>query len=102
MEPDVILRVRFKTPEENGRRSAVKGHYYSCPLFVDGEYFDCRLLLAGRQLELGVIYEVPVQFLRPDLIISKLVKGKKCVLWEGKDVASAEVLEILASTAEEN
>ena len=102
MEPDAIIRVRFKTPEENGRKSAIKASYYSCPMLIDGEYFDCRLLLAGREVELGLSYEIPVQFLRPDLVLSKLTKGKSFVLWEGKDVASGDVLEILTSSEVES
>jgi len=98
MEPDAIVRVRFKTPQENGRRSAiVGGTYYGCAFFVDGEYFDCRLLLAGRQLDLGGTYEVPVAFLRPDLVLEKLSAGKTFVLWEGTDIAAGELVRILAS-----
>ena len=36
MESDAIIDVRFKTPEENGRQTAVTGDYYSCPFIVGG------------------------------------------------------------------
>ena len=101
MEPDAIVKVRFKTPQEDGRRSSVTGNYYGCPFFVDGEYFDCRLLLAGRQLDLGMTYEVPVAFLRPDLVVEKLTEGKAFVLWEGKDIAAGKVIRVLTTKHEQ-
>jgi hypothetical protein len=99
MEPDAIIAVRFKTPEENGRRSPIDGDYYGCPFCVDGEYFDCRLLLAGQQLELGETYEVPVQFLRPDLVLPKLRKEKEFTLWEGKEVATGKVVRVISGVS---
>jgi len=65
---------------------------------VDGEYFDCRLMLAGKQLELGLIYEMPVVFLRADLVLEKLTEGKAFVLWERKDIADGEVVRVLGRT----
>lgn len=94
MRPDAIIRVRFKTTSENGRKSAVEGAFYACPLFIDGQAFDCRLLISGKRLELGEYYEVPVRFLFRDLVISKLAVGKEVVLWEGKDVASGSVVSL--------
>jgi hypothetical protein len=92
MTPDAIIRVRFKTAEENGRNTAVEGELYACPLFIDGEAFDCRLLLSGKRLELGKYYEIPVKFLYRDLVAPKLSVGKKVVLWEGKDVAIGNII----------
>lgn len=94
MKPDATIRIRFKKTEENGRDSAVEGAFYACPLFVDGQAFDCRLLLAGKRLELGEYYEMPVKFLSRDLALSKLEVGKEVVLWEGKDVANGIVLSL--------
>ena len=65
MEPDVIIKVRFATPQEGGHQTAVRPSivdHYGCPFVVGGEAFDCRLLLQGRRLELGETYEVPVKF----------------------------------------
>jgi hypothetical protein len=92
MESDAIIEVRFKTPEEHGRRTAVQGDYYGCPFVVDGEAFDCRLLLSGRRLELGKIYQVPVKFMNWQLVRPRLSKGKSFVLWEGKDIATGKVV----------
>lgn len=92
MESDAIIEVRFKTPEEQGRQTAVHGDYYGCPFIVDGEAFDCRLLLSGRRLELGKTYQVPVQFMNWQLVRPRLSAGKPFILWEGKDVATGKVV----------
>lgn len=92
MMPDAFLEVRFKTTEEGGRNTPVKGDFYACPLFVDGDGFECRLLIKGQTLELGNLYEVPVKFMNKELILPKLDIGKVVMLWEGKDVGSGKVL----------
>lgn len=94
MLPDAYLEIRFRTKEEGGRNTAVSGDFYACPLFVDGEAFDCRLLIAGKNLNLGDWYKIPVKFLNKDLALSRLVVGKEVTLWEGKDVADGAVIEI--------
>ncbi len=94
MMPDVFLEVRFKTPDEGGRNTPIRGDFYACPLFVDGEGFDCRLLIKDVTLELGQWYELPVKFMNKDLVLPKLSVGKAVTLWEGKDVASGKVLRL--------
>ncbi len=94
MEPDIHVKVRFKTAEEDGRQSAVSGDFYACPFLIEGKGFDSRLLLAGRRLELGETYEVPVKFLNPQKVLPYLTEGKSFILWEGKDVASGSVISI--------
>jgi hypothetical protein len=94
MMPDAFLKVRFKTSSEGGRSTPIRGEFYACPMFVEGEGFDCRLLLAGVTLELGQWYEVPVKFMNKDLIVSKLKVGTTVSLWEGKDIAEGEVLRL--------
>ena len=95
MKPDAKINVRFFTTPEGGRTTAVEGQFYGCPLFVDNEAFDCRLLLEGRRLELGTTYEVPVKFLFPELALPKLAVGKEVLLWEGRNVARGQVIELL-------
>jgi len=95
MKPDVIINVRFLTPAEGGRNTAVEGQFYACPLFVDSEGLDCRLLLEGRRLELGSTYEVPVKFLYRELALPKLAVGKDVLLWEGRNVAKGRVVKIV-------
>ncbi len=98
MKPDAIINVRFLLPTEGGRNSAVEGQFYACPLFVDNEGFDCRLMLEGRRLELGTSYEVPVKFLYRELALPKLSVGKEVLLWEGRNVARAQIISIVAES----
>lgn len=95
MEPDIILRVRFRTTEEGGRQNAVGGEVYACPLFVGEKAFDCRLFKKGMTLELGQWYELPVKFMNKNLALAGLNVGKKISLWEGKTIADGEVVQIL-------
>ncbi|MDD5276205.1 MAG: hypothetical protein PHR16_08990 [Methylovulum sp.] len=94
MVPDAYIEIRFRTTEENGRKTTVSGDFYACPMFIDGEGFDCRLLIKGMELVLGTWYKVPVKFLNRDLVLPKLSVGKIVTLWEGKDIADGKVLKI--------
>lgn len=95
MKPDAIISVRFFTTNEGGRKTAIQGNFYGCPLFVGNESFDCRLLLDGKCLELGEFYEVPIKFLFPEIALPMIQEGKNVTLWEGKVVATAKIIKIL-------
>lgn len=94
MVPDIRLRVRFRTPDEGGRKCAIFGELYACPMLIDGEGFDCRLMIKDMELVLGEWHVVPVKFLNRELALSRLVVGKKVILWEGKNVADGTVIQI--------
>lgn len=96
MKPDVVIKVRFRTAAEGGRQGpiVIGDGLYGCPLFVDGEAFDCRLLVKAQTLELGQTYELPVKFLDPDRALPKLSPGKAVRLWEGKDIATGEIVHL--------
>lgn len=96
MNPDVIIEARFKTTAEGGRLESVviAESPYGCPLFVNGEAFDCRLLLTNQTLELGKVYELPVKFMRPDLVLPKLSVGEPVTFWEGKEIALGKVVRL--------
>ncbi|MGD0586406.1 MAG: hypothetical protein ABSA86_11650 [Oryzomonas sp.] len=94
MKPDAYIRVRFKTTAEGGRQGAIEGNIYGCPLFVNGEGFDCRLFHEGRTLQLGETYEVAVKFLNPDFVMPMLSPGKSITLWEGKEIATGNVVRL--------
>lgn len=100
MEPDIYIKVRFKTTAEGGRKTSIKRRtpmgpdFYACPLIVDDKAYDCRLLIENKEIELGEYYEIPVKFLDKDLALPNLSVGKKITLWEGKEVADGEILRI--------
>ncbi len=97
MTPDAFIKVRFKTTAEGGREGPILigERAYGCPLLIEGEAFDCRLLLNAQTLHLGETYELPVKFLNPDLALPKLSPGKPVKLWEGKDIATGEVVRLV-------
>lgn len=97
MKANVIVRVRFKTTLDGGRQGPiiVCEEPYGCPLVVDGEAYDCRLLVKAQTLDLGEIYDLPIKFLNPELVLPKLSVGKPVKLWEGKDIAVGEVVQLV-------
>jgi hypothetical protein len=92
MIPDAVVRVRFKTSDEGGRKTEIAGQVYACPMFFDGQGFECRLSLNGLTLKLGEYYELPVKFMNRDLVQSNLFPGKEFMIWEGKDIGAGLVL----------
>ncbi|MEL7431992.1 MAG: hypothetical protein AAGI90_05660 [Chlamydiota bacterium] len=100
MEPDIYIKVRFKTTAEGGRKTPVRRKsplgtdFYACPLIVDDKVYDCRLLIGDNEIELGKYYEIPVNFLNIDLALPSLSVGKKITLLEGKEIADGEILRI--------
>jgi hypothetical protein len=100
MNPDIYIKVRFKTSEEGGRKTSLKRKtepgpdFYGCPLMLDGKAYDCRLLIGDKEIELGKYYELPVKFLDKDLALPNLAVGKDIILFEGKEVAEGQVIKI--------
>src|SRR5262245_10852780 len=101
--PDIIARVRLFSTEAGGRRSAIPATRFRCPAFFGEQRQnanDCVLLLdqIGAGLEPGgVSRDVPIKFAARDLVADKLRPGARFVLWDGRDIGEAEVLEVRAS-----
>jgi hypothetical protein len=98
LQPDAVIKVRFKRMDEGGRRGGLTCGVYHCICYLDGVAHDCRVYLEERTLELGQEYRVPVRFLAPEIVIPKLSVGKIVSLWEGKEVATGEVVAIKPET----
>jgi len=95
MKPHAIVEFRLKGTPEGGRQGAFNGQFFGCVLFVDGEAFDCRLILDGEELRPAERYTLPVAFLRPDLVLSKLAPGKGVTLWEGREIGAGHVVRLI-------
>ena len=96
LDPDLIVRVRLFSKEEGGRGSSLPAKTFGCPFFFEDEGFDCRLLLdqVGTTLAPGDTVVVPLKFLLPEYIVPRLKLGDRFKLWDGKDFAEGEVLEV--------
>lgn len=95
MNPDATIRIRLLTTEQGGRLGAIQGPRYGCPVMIDEQGFDCRFVLEeAERLELGCTYDVGVKFLNPDSALRALEVGKTVSFWEGKTIATGEVVSI--------
>ncbi|MES2996029.1 MAG: hypothetical protein V4733_04380 [Verrucomicrobiota bacterium] len=98
MKPDALIRVRFLTSTEGGRESGIFASRYGCPVFIDGyaeHGFDCRFLLdADTCFELGSTHDVKIKFMNPDLALPHMKKGTSISLWEGRTIATGQVVSV--------
>ena len=76
---DAVLRVRFMTRAEGGRKAAVSppSGFFPCTLVGanDAAGFDARIVFAGLHAELGETYNLPVLFLCPELALERFPPG---------------------------
>jgi hypothetical protein len=96
--PDIVAKVRFKTPEEGGKKKLISPIEYKIPFCVnDYISFDCVLLL--DQIGLGIIpgkwMLLPIAFVAPWLVKMHLSPGDKFRLREFGFVADGEVVSIV-------
>jgi hypothetical protein len=85
---DAVLRVRFLTRAEGGRKDAVKppSGFYSCTLYGENDTvgYDVRIIFAGLPAELGETYELPALFLSPELALERFPPGTKFQIMDGR------------------
>jgi hypothetical protein len=85
---DAVLRVRFLTRAEGGRKDAVRppSGFFPCMLFGDNDStgFDARIVFAGLPAELGEIYELPALFLCPELVLERFPPGAEFRIMDGR------------------
>ena len=83
---DAVLRVRFLTRAEGGRKDVVKppSGFYSCTLFGEGdtEGYDTRIVFAGWPAELGESVELPAQFLCRELALERFPPGTEFLIMD--------------------
>ena len=93
---DARVRLRFLTTAEGGRENAVDApaYGYRPTARIDGKYFDFRVATVGR-MELGNAYDVDIAFLDIDAVTPHLDVGVGLVIWEGRDVGTGVVRELV-------
>jgi len=94
-EPTSLPEVSLLPTSEGGRKGPTPPDMFGCPVSVAGELFDMRMdLTAVGALRPGRSAEVPIRFLRPDLVMPLLHLGDAFTLWEGKTIGTGKVLKI--------
>lgn len=100
IHPEVIVYVRFLTPAEGGWSSPTPSMFLQCPFAVGDEFFECCLLLAEvGPLSPGESAEVPIKFLRPDLVMPLLSEGTSFKLHAIRTFAVGHVLRVVPPNA---
>ncbi len=93
--PNITAKVAFLPTAEGGRKGPTPPDVFGCPIGVAGELFDMRMDLSEvGPLRPGTSSEVPIRFLRPDLVMPLLHRGDTFTLWEGRTIGTGEVLQI--------
>lgn len=95
-KPQVVSSVHlFKTGGRQGRIVAPK---FKCPLLFEDELFECCLFLDQGHLDLGVTQAgIEIEFLHPELVVSRLKPGALFHLWEGKTIGYGHVEKVLSA-----
>lgn len=96
ISPDIIAIVELYPTEEGGRNSPTPPHQFRCIFVLGDENYDCLLSLGKTgALYPGHTYEIPIKFLRPDLIVESLTVGRKFYLRDLRLIAEGEVTAIV-------
>ena len=87
---DAVLRVRFLTRAEGGRKDAVRppSGFYPCTLYGanDTTGYDARIIFAGWPAELGETYDLPALFLSPEMTLERFPPGEKFQIMDGRRI----------------
>lgn len=94
---DIFADIYFYKTEDNGRKTPTSSNFFSCVFIVDDKKHDCRLLLndIGSIAPGETKFNVPIKFLCPELVFSKIRIGSKFYLWDMRNIAEGEIKEII-------
>ncbi|MCB9507765.1 MAG: hypothetical protein H6700_02615 [Myxococcales bacterium] len=100
LRPDAFVRVTLKTTRDGGRMGPLPRPRFNCPVFFGDQREhanDCMFLVEEADGELvpgGAPRIVPVKFLAIGLVRDELRPGNTFVLWEGREVGWAKVVDV--------
>lgn len=93
--PHILAEARLLKTAEGGREHPTPPDFFNCSVGTGGEYFDLRMDLRGiGSLSPGSGAQVPIQFLRPELILMWLPVGAEFSLSEIRTIGGGKVLEV--------
>ena len=91
--PDALIELRLFPSDAGGRAGPTSDGWWGCSLSIDGDLFDGRVDLSEMEpLQPGESRVVPVKFLSPDLVRTRITEGQELRLWEGRLIGEATVL----------
>lgn len=94
--PHILAAVKFLSTDKGGRKGPTPPNIFRCIFEFEGEHFDCALLLGeGKVVSPGTNAKVPIVFLFPQYIKSRLKVGNKFTLRELGTIAEGVIEEIL-------
>jgi hypothetical protein len=92
----IVAELALFPTEHGGRTDPTPRHIFMVPFVYEGERFNCGLLLDEcGPLSPGARALVPIQFLRPELIVPRLQEGSQFDIWELRTIGKGVVREIL-------
>jgi hypothetical protein len=96
LKPDIVATLRLLSSDSGGRHAPIMASVFGCIFEHDGESNDCRLLLEGKgDVWPGQQLSVPIKFVHPELVRSRLRVGDSFRLCEGKAIAHGTIDEIV-------
>lgn len=91
--PEALVELRLFPSDAGGRAGPTSSDSWGCPLSIDGDFFDGRFDLSEMEpLRPGDSRVVPVKFLSPDLVRTRIAEGQELRIWEGRFIGEATVL----------
>lgn len=91
--PDALVELRLFPSDAGGRAGPTPPGWWGCPLSINGDLFDGRFDLSETgPLQPGESRVVPVKFLSPDIVRTRITGGQELQVWEGGFIGEAAVL----------
>lgn len=99
MQPDITARIELYPTTAGGRRGKTPPDHLGCIFVFEGQNFECRLLLQETgALKPGAKALVPIRFLSPGSIKTRLKIGDRFELRENRPIGSGLVESVVQSS----
>ncbi|WAC74384.1 hypothetical protein OU995_06605 [Roseateles sp. SL47] len=92
--PDLRVRIDLLAASKGGRSTPLRGGEFRTVFGIEGAHWSCRLALPDAGLDATMSQVIEVQFLAEDAR-QHFPLGASFSVWEGRDIGSGLVLEVL-------